>query len=890
MSLSFELAFAAQNHFNNQLLANCPDAEINFSTSDALTVAEGSGVLNLGIVLSRGACADTPIEYGAYSESGVVGTHFSSTVSGSVTISKGQKTANISFSILQNALSESEKTLFISLRGARNSRQNIKVGINAMKSIVITDDESAYGVITKVVTSGDSVCILINGAVKCWGTNSVGTVGNGTSNDSLYPYTVSAGTSFTALTMGGGGAVCAVTTAGVLRCWGSNFGNVLGDGSVASWRTSPVTVDSGTPYLDVSLGQNHGCGITTANVLKCWGATNNNVGQMGDGTTTGSNIPKVISSGTTYAKVSVYGMNGGLSAHHSCAITTSGELQCWGRNGQGEIGNNTTVNQLSPVPIDSGVSYTIVRSGANHTCGITTSSVLKCWGDNSQGQIGDATLTDRLIPTEVDAAQTYLDVFLGDSYTCGITTSNKLKCWGDNTYFNLGDGTQVDKTSPIIIDSSESYNLAALGGGVITNSTRAATCAVTTAGRLKCWGNNAGQFVVGTTTGFNNIRDVNQDIKFASVSVGKGSACGINLNQKLYCWGSNLNGEIGDRGTLARNAAVIVDSKESYTMVSVSNDSTMNAPFPHACGITTSGVLKCWGSNQLGKLGDGTTVQKIKPKVIDSGITYSYVTAGYYNTCAITTAGVLKCWGENSKGQLGIGSVVSQSLPAVVASGTAYSVVVTSARYDNGNHHTCAITTAGQLQCWGSNHQGQLGNGTTSASPSTSPVPIDTGETYAAVSIGSGFLRGFTCGLTTGKKIKCWGNNGAGALGVGDTVARTSPTPVDAVTDYKKLSLKGEISCAVTEAGRLRCWGYNFYKMVGDGTTTNRTSPVDIDASRTYADINLGSEAGSRSANCAIEDVTNRLRCWGFNYNGTLIDGPTTIPTPLIIPQASQLP
>ena len=890
LSFSIELASAAQNHFSNQLLANCPDAEINFATSDALTVAEGAGVLSLGIVLSRSTCADTSIEYGAYSESGVVGTHFSSSVSGSVTIPKGQKTANINFSILQNALSESEKTLFISLRGARNTKQNIKVGFNTMKSIIITDDESTYGVITKVVTSGNSVCILINGALRCWGENGTGSVGNGTTTDVPYPYTVSAGTSFTALTMGTGGASCAITTAGVLRCWGSNFGNALGDGSGVSWRTSPVTVDSGTSYLDVSLGQNHGCGITTANVLKCWGATNNNVGQMGDGTTNGSTTPKVISSGTTYAKVSVHGMNNGISAHHSCAITTSGELQCWGRNSQGEIGNNTTVNQLSPVPIDSGVSYTVVRAGANHTCGITVSNFLKCWGDNSQGQIGDGTLIDRLIPAAVDAGQTYLDVFLGDSFTCGITTGNKLKCWGDNTYFNLGDGTNIDKISPIVIDSSESYSTAAVAGGVVLNSVRTAACAVTMAGRLKCWGNNSGQFVTGTSYGFNNIRDVNQEIKFASVSVGKGSACGINLNQKLYCWGSNLNGEIGDRGTLARNSAVIVDSKENYSMVSVSSDSTMSAPYPHACGITTTGVLKCWGSNQLSKLGDGTSVQKLKPKVIDSGTTYSYVTAGYYNTCAITTAGVLKCWGENSKGQLGIGSLVSQNLPTVVASGTAYSVVDTSARYDNGNHHTCAITTAGELQCWGSNHQGQLGNGTTSASPSLLPVSIDTGETYSAVTIGSGFLRGFTCGLTTAKKIKCWGNNGAGALGVGDTVARTSPTPVDALTDYKKISLKGEVSCAVTEAGRLKCWGYNFYKMVGDGTTTNRTSPVDIDASRTYADINLGSEAGSRSANCAIEAVTNRLRCWGFNYNGSIIDGPTIIPTPFNIPQASQLP
>lgn len=891
MSFTFEQTFASQNHFKNQLLGKCPETELSFTTADNLRVLEGSGAVNLGVSLTKTACADMQVEYGNYMTSGtVVGGHVSAGVSGSVTIPKGQKTATISFSILQNAVSETEKSVFIFLRGGKDTRQKVALGANVAKGISIADDESTHGNITKLATASDTNCIIIAGVLKCWGDNSVGSVGSGDVVNREEPYTVSAGTSFTTVAMGAGGAVCAVTTAGTLRCWGSNFGNVLGDGSASSYRTSPVTIDSGTSYTQVSVGHNHGCGITTTNVLKCWGATNNNVGQLGDGSTTsGTTTPKVINAGTSYTVVSAYGFNGGATGH-TCAITTSGELQCWGKNSSGQVGNNTLTNQLLPVTIDAGVSYTQVVTGGEHACGITSSGVLKCWGDNAKGQLGDGTTTDKIVPTEIDSGQTYLDISLGDNYTCGITTANKLKCWGDNTYYNLGNGTKLNATLPVAIDNSENYKVVAVGGGALTNSVRAAACALTTSGRLKCWGNNNGHFILGATSSFNDIRDVNQDIKFDSVSVGKGSACGINVNQKLYCWGSNLNGEIGDRRTLARDSAVIVDAKENYAMVSVSSDSTMTAPYPHACGITTSGVLKCWGSNQLSKLGDGTTVQKIKPKVIDSGTTYSYVSSGYYNTCAITTSGVLKCWGDNSKGQLGIGSTISKNLPTVVASGTAYSAVMTSARYDNGNHHTCAITAAGQMQCWGSNHQGQLGNGTTSTTPSTSPVPIDTGETYSAVSIGSGFLRGFTCGLTTGKKIKCWGDNGAGALGVGDTSPRTSPTPVDALTDYKKISLKGEISCAVTDAGRLRCWGYNFYKMVGDGTTTNRTSPVDIDASRTYADVNLGSEAGSRSANCAIEAVTGRLRCWGFNYNGTILDGPTIITAPMAIPKASQLP
>lgn len=876
LAFGFEYAFGAQNHFNNQLLTNCPDAQLSFQSQENLRVVEGSGVLNLNITLSKRACSDTQVEYGYYSVSGVIGTHFSAGVAGTVTIPKGQKTATISFSILQNALQESEKSLFISLRGAKSARQKIKLKENSTKEILITDDESTYGTISQFVTNSSNSCIIIGGVLKCWGVNSVGTVGDGTAVAKLNPVVVNSGTSYSKVSMGPSGGICAVTAAGVLKCWGPNYSGMVGDGTTIQ-RNAPVTIDSGQAYLEVAAGFRHSCGITNSNVLKCWG--DNSKGQLGDGTTTSSSIPLVITSGVTYSKVAVSGYNGG--GYHTCAITTDGDLYCWGANSNGEVGDNTTVDKSSPVLIDSGTKYSFVRVGGNSTCGITTTGVLKCWGLNTSGLLGDGTTVRKLVPTVIDSGQNYIDVGVSDVSACGVTSGNKLKCWGGNTYYNLGNWTNTSSTVPVAIDANENYSSVSVAGGTL-NASPTSACGVTTTGGLKCWGANNGHMVFDVTSQFNSIKQINQSLTFSKVSIGLSSMCGITPSNDLYCWGSNNMGQVGDRTNLDRDYPILIDPGIKYAMVDVGASTQTSTQYSYACGITMAGVLKCWGSNTSSKLGDGTTVAKNKPKVIDYGTTYSYVSTGDTHTCAITTAGVLKCWGANANGQLGIGSTTAKSTPTVVDSGTAYSFVEVSELYNSGKSHTCAITTAGDLKCWGSNAQGQLGNGTTTAS--SSPIVIDAGVTYSKVKIGSGFLQGYTCGLTTGQKIKCWGNNTYGGLGNGNTTQQLSPVPVDAGTDYKTLSTKGENSCAVTAAGQLKCWGYNFYKMVGDGTTINRNTPVNVDVGTIYDEVEVGHSAWSQSSNCGIETTTLKLRCWGFNSEGSMAM-PYVIGVPAFIPQ-----
>ena len=199
------------------------------------------------------------------------------------------------------------------------------------------------------------------------------------------------------------------------------------------------------------------------------------------------------------------------------------------------------------------------------------------------------------------------------------------------------------------------------------------------------------------------------------------------------------------------------------------------------------------------------------------------VSTGGEHTCALTSAGGVKCWGNNSVGQLGDGTTI-QRLTAVDVSGLPSGVAAVSA----GDDHTCALTTGGGIKCWGYNFYGQLGDGTTTQR--TTPVDISSLVSGVAAVAAGGV---HTCALTAAAGIKCWGYNFYGQLGDGTTTQRTTPVDVSGLTNgVAAVAAGGEgeggHTCALTTAGGLKCWGRNVFGKLGDGTTTNRTTPVDV--------------------------------------------------------------
>jgi alpha-tubulin suppressor-like RCC1 family protein len=681
-----------------------------------------------------------------------------------------------------------------------------------------------------------SCAVTTSGGVLCWGANSKGQVGDGTTNERPTPTPVIGMASNVAAVTAGESHACAIISAGAVRCWGANSQGQLGDGTVTDRPTPAVVTGLTTGASSVSGGLAHTCAVVSG-AVKCWG--DNYFGQLGDGTTSRSILP-----------VDVVGLGAGAVAvaatdYHTCALMASGGVKCWGRNAFGQLGDGTTTSRLTPVDVSDLTTATSLTIGYSHGCVRTATGGVRCWGGNSFGQLGDGTTTGRLVPVDVvGLTGVVASVGAGHYHTCAVTVSGATLCWGMNNEGELGDGSSDRRLTPVPVSGS-----AAGGANVAGGYTH--TCATTAGGGIRCWGaNNAGQLGHGTTTTRMTPVDVpGLTSGGARVAVGLWHTCAVTTAGGVRCWGSNWAGQLGDGTTSVR----VVPSD-----VSVSDVVSVAAKGMHTCVLTSGGGLKCWGMNSGGELGDGTTTSRSTPVDVRGFSTGAVsLTAGEYHTCGLTASGGVKCWGSNGNGRLGDGSTTDRLEPVDV-SGLTAGVAAVSA----GSGHTCAVTVSGGLKCWGSNSSGQLGDGTTV--DRLTPVDV-TGLTSGVTAVAAGSSN--TCALLTGGGVKCWGQ---GAYGVGDGTLFSRPTPVNVTglgSGVTSISAGAQTGCAVTTEGALKCWGANVTGQLGNSTKVGATSPGTVSG---LASGVAFVAAGSYVA-CVVT-TGGGVKCWGDDRVGQVGD------------------
>lgn len=762
-------------------------------------------------------------------------------------------------------------------------------------STALSADARPLPEVDAVNAGGRHTCALTaQGEIQCWGENGSGQLGDGSAVDRPTPFFVqnADGERLTGMqaVVAGASHTCGLAADGGVLCWGNNSSGQLGDGTTTMAPVPVVVEVDGVPLVgaaQLAAGRYHTCALIAA-AVHCWGA--NFFGQLGDGGTASTAVPVTVTAGDGEALSGVQEITAG--ALHTCAVLADDDVACWGANFFGQLGDGGTDGAPSAVSVgdDAGDAFDSVRTvaaGGHHTCALMTNGRVRCWGANGSGQLGSGEADASSVPVPVGAEgggelSAIVGLSAGDRHTCAVSRSGSVRCWGANSAGQVGDGATSDHDRAVAV--------VGLGGhGQLDDVDEVAagsehTCALLDDGRLNCWGANGdGQLAdreVATASSpvvapyeLSGVKDV---------VVGGAHTCILSTTNLASCWGANGDGQVGD-GT-------IVDRPLPTAVAEVGGDGQLSdvkqlvAGRDHTCALTTSGRVRCWGSNFFGQLGDGTTTDVATPVIVPTaagtgelaGI--KQLSAGAFHTCAVLTNGRLYCWGANFSNQLGSVTSGNASLPQVVVGPDGTGELSEVAEVHAGGFHTCVLANDESVSCWGANAFGQVGDGSDDDAAAPTPVQLATGGALDnAVELSVGEFH--ACALRRGGSIACWGGNFFGQLGDKTITDRPGAVTVKGLSGGAALTGVGDVvaggshSCAVTAADEAVCWGGNSRGQLGDGTTVGRTAPVPVvglDGADDLTDVGALGLGGTHS--CAVHS-DSRLTCWGLNESGQVGDG-----------------
>ena len=587
-----------------------------------------------------------------------------------------------------------------------------------------------------------------------------------------------------------------------------------------------------------------------------WGY--NGQGQLGDNTTINKNIPVKVVGNFKFSSLAYSGYPGeNNGAGHMCGILTNGSAMCWGYNANGRLGDNATTNRYRPIFVYGNYNFSKIYTGRHSSCGLLFNGSALCWGRTVYGALGDNTTTDenKLIPTAVFGNYNFSYLTMGDTMACGIQQNGSALCWGRNEGGAVGDNTTENKYVPTPVFGNNNFSKIFAGNEK--------TCGLLQNGTLLCWGlqGSAGgdAFICGGGLGTNSCDDstipipvYGNNLKFKNIEAHYFGFCGILTNGSAMCWGNGEYGNNGDGTEEDRLAPVFVSENSNFSQIS--------GGYAHMLALTTNGTLFSWGRNSQNELGKGVNLNIIPlPVVFQYGNSSDYSYISYSTTpCFILHNGSAMCWGYNLNGKVGDNTTEDKDVPVFISGDYNFSQIS-----GEGYGYSCGLLQNGSALCWGLNSYGQLGNGTTGGESSI-PVYVAGEYNFSSIHLGSYH----NCGLLYNKSALCWGRNTQGQLGNGTTGGQSNiPIYVSGEYDFNSLIVGGYHNCGLLQNGSGFCWGQNTYGQLGNGSLGNGNIPKIVSGEYNFSSIHLGN-----THSCGLLHNGSAL-CWGRNLQGQLGNG-----------------
>jgi alpha-tubulin suppressor-like RCC1 family protein len=684
--------------------------------------------------------------------------------------------------------------------------------------------------------------------------------------------------------------------------------NNTGGGDAPDAPIDGPPIDPGAPAR-IATGEKFGCRLSAGEIL-CWGSNDHTQLGRDDVADFSGNPGRLINNQSDWTSVAT-------GRQHACGVRM-GDVYCWGENGflQSDpyAASTSSSIPITRVALPGGATAERVFAGSFATCALTTERIAYCWG---QIDFLTGDLSPR-VPRRLTTTTTFLQIALADDHSCALAEDGIVFCWGENEQRATG---AADHLASVVYDNARPIE--STDRFVSIASDHEASCGITTAGKLVCWGStNQGQLGTLPQAADNHgyVPTVVDDQRtWSTVAVGYFHTCGISSGD-VYCSGYDLDGALGLGTFSGRQTMAMVDTGMKA--------SQLVATLGHTCALSTDGAtMKCWGNNGKGELGNKEFTRKYQPTVAAPlSVPIAQLIAGDNHTCALVGAGPgydAYCWGRNDEGQLGPAtSGVVQARPALAHSTLKFSKLAA------GEKHTCGIVEGGaSIECWGDNAQFQVGSSNDAFSQGNIPAPAGVWTDVAAgsrmscgiansdlycwgervgesrdfnpvmylrvsnwqwrsVAVGSGFAIGVAMSGTTPHILGIGSMSKECAAGLAND-AVPDPDPLDTwVEVFSGFVLNGNVpmisaaqangahGCAHRTDGtttKVTCWGNPSLTQVGGSLTCRMRDINTVDVSTGWRLVDPMKPAMFATADqtCAL-DTSNRIKCWGTNSNHEL--------------------